>query len=123
MTRFRSKKFELFNFDDLYIRFEKDKVELNEKKLDEGFKEKIKKDKFEEDRTFGYAIVDNLIEKLNGYKIEQPSLLKGRGEHPLTGTLKARIYPEDVTINIGEKAPIPICPMKGHCWGSLVHNH
>lgn len=29
------------------------------------------------------------------------------------GKLKKRIYPKDITINIGEDAPIPECPMPG----------
>lgn len=33
--------------------------------------------------------------------MEPPGLFRGRGDHPKMGKLKARIYPEDITINIG----------------------
>ena len=34
--------------------------------------------------------------------MEPPGLFRGRGDHPKMGKLKARIYPRDITINIGE---------------------
>jgi hypothetical protein len=37
------------------------------------------------------------------------------------GRLKKRILPKDVIINIGEKAPIPPCPIPGHKWGEVQH--
>ena len=33
--------------------------------------------------------------------MEPPGLFRGRGDHPKMGKLKARIYPRDITINIG----------------------
>jgi DNA topoisomerase-1 len=30
------------------------------------------------------------------------------------GKVKARIMPEDITLNIGKDAPIPQCPVPGH---------
>lgn len=37
--------------------------------------------------------------------------------------MKARIMPEDVTINIMRSAAVPRCSMKGHCWKDIVHNN
>jgi DNA topoisomerase-1 len=37
--------------------------------------------------------------------------------------MKARIMPEIITINISEDAPIPVCQMPGHSWGSIVHKY
>lgn len=37
--------------------------------------------------------------------------------------MKARIMPEDITINIANNAPIPKCEMPGHCWKDIVHNN
>jgi DNA topoisomerase-1 len=31
---------------------------------------------------FGYAILDNKLEKMGNYMIEPPTLFKGRGDHP-----------------------------------------
>lgn len=62
----------------------------------------------------------DLIEKVNGFQIEPPTLFKGRGKHPKAGILKPRIQPEDITINLAMNAPIPICPLPGHSWGEIV---
>ena len=35
----------------------------------------------------------DLIEKINGFVIEPPTLFKGRGAHPKAGVLKPRIQP------------------------------
>jgi len=50
-------------------------------------------------------------------------LFKGRGKHPKAGFMKARILPEDLTINIAGNAPIPKCDMPGHAWGDIIHNN
>ena len=81
-----------------------------------------KEKKQQRDDFYGFAIVDNDREKVGGYAIEPPTLFKGRGTHPKAGFMKARIMPEDLTINIAEKAPIPKCEMPGHSWGEIVHN-
>jgi len=75
------------------------------------------------DDFYGFALVDNDREKIGGYAIEPPTLFKGRGKHPKAGFMKARILPEDLTINIAERAPIPKCDMPGHCWKGIVHNN
>lgn len=85
-----------------------------------------KKAKKEEERLktekFMIAKVDGRDEKIGNFRVEPPGLFLGRGEHPKMGRVKKRIQPEDVTINIGEDAPIPECP-PGHKWGSVVHKH
>jgi DNA topoisomerase-1 len=57
-------------------------------------KEKNKKIKEELNKNYGYAIVDGIVEKINGFTIEPPTLFKGRGDHPRAGFLKPRIQPE-----------------------------
>lgn len=64
-----------------------------------------------------------MSEKIGGYLIEAPTLFKGRGEHPKAGLMKARIMPEDVTVNVGRTTCVPRCNMKGHCWKDIVHNN
>lgn len=68
-----------------------------------------------------YCYLDGRKEKVGNFRIEPPSLFRGRGEHPKTGLVKARVQPEQVTINIGEGVPIPE-PPKGHKWGKVVHD-
>lgn len=45
--------------------------------------------------------------------MEPPGLFRGRGEHPKMGTIKRRVYPKDITLNIGQAAPIPEHPYPG----------
>lgn len=45
--------------------------------------------------------------------MEPPGLFRGRGEHPKMGKLKKRIFPGDITINIGEGAAVPTHPYPG----------
>lgn len=69
-----------------------------------------------------HAVVDGREEKVGNFRVEPPGLFLGRGEHPLMGKVKARIYPEDVTINIGADAPVPEVPIPGRRWGKVVHD-
>jgi DNA topoisomerase-1 len=87
---------------------------------EEKLKEKEEKKKLEDE--FGYAIVDGHKQKVSNYKVEPFGLFLGRGNHPLAGTLKKKIQPEDVTLNLGKDASIPKCPIPGHKWGSIIHN-
>lgn len=38
---------------------------------------------------------------MGNFRVEPPGLFRGRGEHPKMGMIKRRIYPRDITINIG----------------------
>lgn len=67
--------------------------------------------------------MDGVLEKLGSYMLEPPGLFRGRGEHPKSGTLKGRLKPEDVTLNMGRMNAPPIAPQPGHAWGSIVHNN
>ena len=80
--------------------------------------EKLIKDKY-----YGHALIDNRKEKMGGYIIEPPTLFRGRGDHPRNGFLKARVYPEDITINVSHDAPVPKCEEPGRAWGSVVHKN
>lgn len=57
--------------------------------------------------------------QVGNFRIEPPGLFRGRGEHPKMGKIKKRIYPRDVTINIGEGTPIPEHPYPGG-WGAAA---
>jgi DNA topoisomerase I len=51
--------------------------------------------------------------------VEPPGLFRGRGEHPKMGMCKRRIYPKDITINIGKQAPMPEHPYPGQRWAEV----
>ena len=73
-----------------------------------------------EEAPFRHAIIDWRLEKIANFRIEPPTLFKGRGEHPKAGRLKQRIVPEDVSLNLAKEAPIPRCGAAGRCWGDPV---
>ena len=95
------------------------KEEKKNRPDDEKKKEKEKRDEL--NRQYIYAIVDGVVEKINGVQIEPPTLFKGRGAHPKAGILKPRIQPEEITLNLARDAPIPKCPLAGHGWGEIVN--
>ena len=87
-----------------------------EKKLDKEKRQKLMD-------YYGWALVDGSCEKMANFLVEPPGLFRGRGEQPLTGTLKKRIYAEDITLNIGPDEPVPKCTQAGHSWGDIANNN
>lgn len=66
---------------------------------------------------FGYAEIDGHRVEVANYMVEPPGIFMGRGNHPLRGSWKQRIYPKDVILNLGKEAPIP----PGE-WKKIVHD-
>ncbi|KAI8913708.1 hypothetical protein BC831DRAFT_490026 [Entophlyctis helioformis] len=99
-------------------------AELKEKKkaMTKEEKQAIKEEKAKIDAVYGWALLDNRKEKVGNFRIEPPGLFRGRGEHPKTGSLKLRVQPEQVTINIGANDKVPD-PPAGHTWGQVVHDN
>jgi DNA topoisomerase-1 len=64
---------------------------------------------------------DGRKQKVGNFRVEPPSLFRGRGEHPKTGRVKARVMPEQITINIGKDAKVPP-PPEGHKWKEVRHD-
>jgi DNA topoisomerase-1 len=121
------REFKLFDFSNiarfLEKRKEEKKAEQQERKnWTQEQKEKVKKEKEAKDNIYGFAILDHYREKLGGYMIEPPTLFKGRGVHPKSGFFKPRTFPEDVTINVSEDAPVPKCDVPGRAWKDVVHD-
>jgi DNA topoisomerase-1 len=83
-------------------------------------KDEIKKQKAEVDAIFGFCLLDGRKEKVGNFRIEPPGLFRGRGDHPKTGSLKQRVRPEQVTINIGKDAKVPVAP-EGLYSITLIH--
>lgn len=82
--------------------------------------EKAERDKVE--APFLYCKWDGRKEKVGNPRVEPPGLFRGRGEHPKTGTVKKRVLPEQITINIGKDAKVPE-PPKGHRWKAVQHDN
>ncbi|XP_075245175.1 DNA topoisomerase I, mitochondrial-like isoform X2 [Convolutriloba macropyga] len=91
-------------------------------------KNRSKEEKLEEKKKnealveeYGYAIVDGHKQRVGNFRIEPPSLFRGRGEHPKMGKLKRRVFPEDIVINCSKGVRIP-CP-EGHKWKEIRHDN
>ncbi|HET7389586.1 MAG TPA: DNA topoisomerase I, partial [Nitrososphaeraceae archaeon] len=88
-------------------REEKKKL-LSEKKAE---REKLK-------AVYGKAIVDGVEVDIANWLVEPPGIFMGRGQHPLRGKWKPRVTHQDVTLNLGEDAPVP----EG-TWQNIIHDH
>jgi DNA topoisomerase-1 len=59
---------------------------------------------------------------MGNYNMEPPGLFRGRGEHPKTGSVKTRCFPESVSLNLSEDCCVPKCSLPGHAWQSVRHD-
>lgn len=96
----------------------KEILKKKENKLSKKEKKALKKQKEEIKETFGYAEIDGKKMELGNYIIEPIGLFMGRGQHPKRGSVKAKIQPEDIEINIGKNDTVP-SPPTGHKWGKI----
>ena len=110
-----------FDFTPIKDYLDKKREKNKNKTAEEKKSDKEKRQKLMD--YYGWALVDGSCEKMANFLVEPPGLFRGRGEHPLTGTLKKRMYAEDITLNIGDDEPVPICTQPGHCWGEIVNNN
>ncbi|KAL6762862.1 DNA topoisomerase I [Haematococcus lacustris] len=104
-------------FDYLMAEREKKKAMTKEEK------EKLKKERELAEGKYKTALVDGRVEPVGNFRVEPPGLFRGRGEHPKMGMIKKRIYPRDITINIGEGEPLPEHPYPGQQWKEVKHDH
>lgn len=114
-------KFELCDFTPIYDWHLREKEKKKQMTAEE--KKALKEEKLKQEEKYMWAVVDGVKEKVGNFRVEPPGLFRGRGEHPKMGKLKKRIYPEDITINIGSKAPIPECTIPGHRWKEVRHDN
>lgn len=86
-------------------------------------KQRLKEEKDAKEAKYKIAYVDGRAEPVGNFRVEPPGLFRGRGEHPRMGSIKKRIYPKDIIINIGERAPVPEHPYPGQKWKEVRHDH
>ena len=94
-------------------------LEKSEKTKEQKILEKEKSMKEEEE--FKFAFVDGKEQPVGNFRIEPPGIFLGRGCHPKLGRIKKRIYPEDITINIGSGEKIPNT-INGRRWKEIIHD-
>lgn len=107
------------DFSTILAHLERKKIE--KKEMGNAEKKALREAEAERCKKFTTALVDGREEKVGNFRVEPPGLFLGRGDHPKRGKVKARIYPEDITINIGSDDEVPVCPISGHEWGNVVH--
>ncbi|KAF8210316.1 hypothetical protein K438DRAFT_1916761 [Mycena galopus ATCC 62051] len=112
--------FELCDFRPMYEYFEAEKAK--KKALTAAEKKELKRIKDEQEAKYLTCLLDGRKEKVGNIRVEPPGLFRGRGEHPKKGSLKYRVGPEDITLNIGKDAPIPVPNMPGK-WKSIIHDN
>ena len=94
------------------------------KKYSEEKKHRSKEEKDMEKKAneeYSLCTMDGHEEKIANFRIEPPSLFRGRGEHPKQGKIKRRVMPEDVVINCSKDSKWPQAPA-GHQWKKVQHN-
>ncbi|KAF3001978.1 DNA topoisomerase 1 [Curvularia kusanoi] len=114
------KKFEKCDFKPIFDHFDAERA--RKKALPAAEKKALKAEKDEVEAPFMYCMWDGRKQKVGNFRVEPPSLFRGRGEHPKTGRVKKRVMPEQITINIGENAKVPE-PPAGHKWKEVKHDH
>mmetsp|Transcript_34351 Transcript_34351/g.43371 ORF Transcript_34351/g.43371 Transcript_34351/m.43371 type:complete len:884 (+) Transcript_34351:47-2698(+) len=100
---------------------------LNHEKIIKKAQTELEKKKLKDEKQgivlkHGFGIVDGHLERVGNTMMEPPGLFRGRGKHPKMGLVKNRVLPGQVTINIGEDARPPKCPLPGHAWFSVQHD-
>ncbi|KAK7472817.1 DNA topoisomerase 1 [Stygiomarasmius scandens] len=112
--------FERCDFRPMYEYFEAEKAK--KKAMTSAEKKEAKKIKDEMEAKYTTCLLDGRKEKVGNFRVEPPGLFRGRGEHPKKGSLKLRVGPEDITLNIGKDAPTPIPNVPGK-WKSIQHDN
>ncbi|KAI8456031.1 hypothetical protein BY996DRAFT_6996575 [Phakopsora pachyrhizi] len=111
-------KFEKCDFGPIFEYYESERQKKRSLTSQEKKALKAEKDKMEE--KYMTCILDGRKEKVGNFRVEPPSLFRGRGEHPKTGSLKTRIQPESISINCSAGSKVPE-PPPGHRWKEVVH--
>lgn len=91
------------------------------KQIEKEVKEEEKRKREELKAIHGFAELDGQKVPLGNYVVEPAGLFLGRGNHPLRGSWKRAIIPEDVIINHSLNLNPP-SPPEGHSWKRVEEN-
>jgi DNA topoisomerase-1 len=114
------KKFSLCDFGRIRMHLERDKELKKAASADEKLVRKKEREAIA--LQYGFCLIDGRIEKMGNFNMEPPGLFRGRGEHPRTGAMKKRTFPEAVSLNISEHSAVPVCLLPGHAWKRVQHD-
>ncbi|KAA8643532.1 DNA topoisomerase 1 [Aspergillus tanneri] len=113
------KEFSKCDFQPIFAYYDTKRAE--KKALPPAEKKRLKAEKDAEEAPYMYCMWDGRKQKVGNFRVEPPSLFRGRGEHPKTGRVKTRVQPEQITINIGKGARVPP-PPEGHKWKEIKND-
>lgn len=113
------KEFTKCDFQPIFDYYDGQRAE--KKALPAAEKKRLKAEKDAAEAPYLYCMWDGRKQKVGNFRVEPPGLFRGRGEHPKTGRVKKRVEPEQITINIGKNANVPI-PPEGHRWKEIKHD-
>jgi DNA topoisomerase-1 len=116
--RFQDVTIDDIDFSEVYEYVERERQLKADKEYRKKLSAERKKLREELKARYGWAVMDGKRFEVANWMVEPPGIFMGRGNHPLRGRWKPRIYEEDITLNLGEDAPIP----EGN-WGQIVHDH
>eukprot|EP00095_Tigriopus_kingsejongensis_P004567 maker-scaffold462_size163801-snap-gene-0.41 protein:Tk04567 transcript:maker-scaffold462_size163801-snap-gene-0.41-mRNA-1 annotation:"topoisomerase 1b" len=108
------------DFKEIGVHFKKVSEERKGRSKDDRKAEKERNEAIQ--KEYGFCTIDGHVEKIGNFRIEPPSLFRGRGEHPKQGMLKKRVSPEDVIINCSKNSDIPK-PPEGRKWKKVQHDN
>ncbi|WFD32132.1 DNA topoisomerase [Malassezia sp. CBS 17886] len=117
----RIKKFEKLDFRDMYNHWKalKDAEADRRKSLAPSARRAETAARKAAEDEYKLCLVDGVEQRAGNVTVEPPGLFLGRGAHPKAGRIKARIMPEQITVNHSADHPAP-APPKGHQWGEVV---
>ena len=113
------KDFKKCDFNNIFEYYDTQRAQ--KKALPSAEKKKLKAEKDAAEAPYMYCTWDGRKQKVGNFRVEPPGLFRGRGEHPKTGKVKARVQPEQIIINIGKEATVP-APPEGHRWKEIKHD-
>jgi len=114
------KEFSKCDFQPIFDYYDAQRTE--KKTLPAAEKKKLKAEKDAAEAPYQYCLWDGRKQKVGNFRVEPPGLFRGRGEHPKTGKVKARVQPEQIIINIGKEATVPP-PPEDHSWKEIKHDN
>ncbi|XBW34727.1 hypothetical protein QEN19_000294 [Hanseniaspora menglaensis] len=108
------------NFEPIFDYYESKREE--KKQLSRAEKKALKDEKEKLEEPYKFCYLNGRKEQVGNFRVEPPSLFRGRGQHPKTGSLKRRVFPEDIILNLDKNAKVPELPV-GHKWGEVKHDN
>lgn len=116
-AEFRDVKIPDIDWSEIENHLEREKALLEDKEFRKERARRRKELREKLKARYGWAEVDGERFEVANYMVEPPGIFMGRGDHPMRGRWKPRIHPQDVTLNLGESAPVPPGP-----WKEVLHD-